>query len=252
MGLAFLFLSLSSVVTHAAPKHILMIVADDLGYNDLGIRNSHGTNGPRTITPTIDSLVSTGLTLSSYYTFKICSPSRASSLTGRYPWGAGFYDMSQDNDHTTTNFTLYPQLLHDAGYQTHALGKWDIGFMLRNASATYRGFDSFYGYYMACNADYWYHTAPGGICGYEVHTTDWSDNLNNTVGPADLNAINGTYNRDILSARAVDIVKAHNQSEPFYMYLAFQVKYKAFARRSSLTVFVVPQACSFLFALSPI
>ena len=62
-----------------------MIVADDLGYNDLGARNSYG-----------HGLIGNGVTLSSYYTFKVCSPSRASSLTGRYPWGAGFYDMTVD------------------------------------------------------------------------------------------------------------------------------------------------------------
>lgn len=47
----------------------------------------------QTITPTIDGLLKDGIFLSDYYTFKICSPSRAAMTTGRYPWGAGFYDM---------------------------------------------------------------------------------------------------------------------------------------------------------------
>jgi arylsulfatase A-like enzyme len=104
-----------------AAKNIVVIVADDLGRNDLGVRNAHA-QGARTISPNIDALVRDGVTLSSYYTFKICAPSRASTLTGRYPWGAGFYDMNTDNDHTTTNFTLYPELLQRAGWKTHALG----------------------------------------------------------------------------------------------------------------------------------
>jgi hypothetical protein len=45
---------------------------------------------------------------------------------------------------------------------THALGKWDIGFLEKKCSATYRGFDTFFGYYTACEADYWYHGASGG------------------------------------------------------------------------------------------
>ena len=128
-------------------QNILMIVADDLGRNDLGARN-----GGLTVTPAIDSLISSGVSLGLYHTFKICSPSRASSLTGRYPWGAGFYDMSPDNEHTTTNFTLYPALLQRAGFKTHAIGKYDVGFMVKNATATYRGFDDFYGYYQVSRA----------------------------------------------------------------------------------------------------
>ena len=57
-----------------------------------------------------------------------------------------------------------------------------------------------------------------------MHTTDWSDNVNTTVGPANLTAINGTYNRELLSARAASIIEGHDPSTPLYMYLAFQVR----------------------------
>lgn len=114
-ALALALLSLSSDARTG--KHIIVVIADDLGANDLGVRN-----GGRTLTPTIDSLIADGITMTSYYTFKICSPSRASALTGRYPWGAGFYDMSLDPMHTTHNFTLYPHHLRAGGYKTHALG----------------------------------------------------------------------------------------------------------------------------------
>ena len=50
-----------------------------------------------------------------------------------------------------------------SGYKTHALGKWDVGFMKKECSPTYRGFDTFFGYYLACEADYWYHAAPFNV-----------------------------------------------------------------------------------------
>ena len=99
--------------------HVLHIVADDLGYDDLG-----HFNGGKTHTPAIDALIGGGIALSAYNTFKICSPTRASIMTGRYPWGAGFYDMSQDENHCAANFTMLPQLMRGAGYATHAIGKW--------------------------------------------------------------------------------------------------------------------------------
>ena len=101
-------LLLLALVARAASsnKHIVVIVADDLGRNDLGIRNAHAS-GPRTISPNIDALIAGGLTLSSYHTFKICSPSRASTFTGRYPWGAGFYvRASRHHNIDTANTTL--------------------------------------------------------------------------------------------------------------------------------------------------
>ena len=232
-GLALASLVCSSPVTGtaAARPHVVFIVGDDVGYNDLG-----AFNGGKTRTPHLDELVSSGITLKSYYTFKICSPSRAAMLTGRYSWGAGFYDMKADTNHCTKQFTALPQLLRMAGYRTHALGKWDVGFLHGECSPTGRGFDTFFGYYMACQADYWYHGASGGYpeqcnasSGGAFGTdlpTDFSNSTRARIRPA-ATRLNGTYNTRLLGSEAVRLVANHDPSVPLYMYLAFMAVHDA-------------------------
>ncbi len=64
----------------AALPNIIFVLADDLGYNAPGYRN------PQLITPTLDALAHDGVILDAFYTYKYCSPSRASFLSGRYPY----------------------------------------------------------------------------------------------------------------------------------------------------------------------
>eukprot|EP01047_Picozoa_sp_COSAG01_P075546 COSAG01_NODE_12979_length_1654_cov_1.932476_1_plen_166_part_00 len=106
----FFAVAADRAVAVAPRPHIIQVVADDLGYDDLGHASVMG-NGGKTITPAINQLMEDGIILHDYYTFKVCSPTRASLLTGRYPWGAGFYDMSDDGDHCTSQFKLIAALL---------------------------------------------------------------------------------------------------------------------------------------------
>lgn len=145
-------------------------------------------------------------------------------LTGRYPFGAGFYDMSNDPDHCTVNYTALPEMLKSAGYRTHALGKWDMGGMVRECSPTYRGFDTFFGYYGACQGDYWYHTASGGYPHKCAPTTDLSNSTGKDIRPATRPDLNGTYNRNLFSGEAARLIRRHGAlfpDDPMYMYLAF-------------------------------
>lgn len=73
--------------TRSAARHVHLvhIVADDLGYNDLGYIN------PGLVTPRLDTLARCGVRLDTFYTFKTCAPTRASMLTGRYPFRVGVY-----------------------------------------------------------------------------------------------------------------------------------------------------------------
>ena len=197
--------------------HLLFVMADDLGHGDLG-----HFNGGRTHTPAIDALIADGLTLSAYYTFKICSPSRASLHTGRYSWGIGWYDMRSDGDHCTSEYTLLPALLREQGYATHALGKWDVGFAEARCHPTrhaHGGYDTWLGYYEACLQDYWSHTFGLGTTvacqpfGANV-STDLKDLSNCTgsrcVGVAE--ALTGTYNARAFTGEAVRIIEAHGRT----------------------------------------
>eukprot|EP00039_Didymoeca_costata_P008601 m.114004 g.114004 ORF g.114004 m.114004 type:complete len:175 (-) comp14150_c0_seq17:1488-2012(-) len=94
---------------------------------------------------------------------------------------------------------------------------------------TRRGFSTFLGYYAACQVDYWYHGAPPNECGQESFNdpvTDFSNNTGANILPA--YGLNGTYNEDIFTDAAVNIINQHsthykysNDSKPFYIYLAY-------------------------------
>jgi arylsulfatase A-like enzyme len=102
------------------PPHIVFIVADDLGYHDLGFR------GTRIKTPTLDGLAKEGVVLNEYYVQPVCSPSRAAFNTGRYPirYGMQHYVLpSNKPEGLNLSETLLPQRLKEAGYSTHAVGK---------------------------------------------------------------------------------------------------------------------------------
>ena len=147
--------TISADGARTTPPTIIQIIGDDCGANDFGYQN-----GKRTLTPHIDSLVADGIEFSSYHTYKVCSPSRASIMTGRYPWGVGYYDM-KGPEVVPMEYQLLPQLLRQhAGYATAMLGKWNLGHSLFPHTPTRRGFDTFFGYYAACLVDYWYHGAP--------------------------------------------------------------------------------------------
>ena len=100
--------------------HILLIVADDLGWNDVSFHGS--TQIP---TPHSDALALGGVILDNYYVQPVCSPTRSSLLTGRHVIHSGIYDP--DCNYKTTNavptqFTMLPKHLRSLGYETFAVG----------------------------------------------------------------------------------------------------------------------------------
>jgi arylsulfatase A-like enzyme len=132
----------------------------ELDYDELRHDGAMG-NGCKPFSPTINDLIDEGVAIHYYYAFKLCSPTRASLMAGQYPWGAGFYDMSDGGDHCMTQYKILPAILKQvANYSTHTLGKWDIGFITKDCTPTCSEFESFLGYYSAYLADYRYHFTP--------------------------------------------------------------------------------------------
>jgi arylsulfatase A-like enzyme len=134
-------LCLSSCIPVLAPTrpNVLLIVADDLGFNDLGANNGN----PKTHTPALDHLASQGVRFSQHYADAVCSPARAALLTGQNPARLGY---------TPNGRGLSPQVLtlaeslQEAGYATVHIGKWHIGDTLREAWPDRQGFAHWFGF----------------------------------------------------------------------------------------------------------
>ena len=146
----------SSVKTTQA---VVLVVADDLGYADLGY------TGSQIETPVLDHLALNGVRLRNYYVQRACSPTRAALQTGRYNIRMGFASgvMKPLKPYCLPlNETLLPQYLNSLGFTSHAVGKWHLGYYKWACTPTHRGFSSFYGYYTG-GEDYYTHTSSGGL-----------------------------------------------------------------------------------------
>lgn len=185
----------------AAPPNILYIVADDLGWKDVGY---HGSDIK---TPNIDKLASGGTRLEQFYAQPMCTPTRASLMTGRYPFRYGLQTAVIPSSHTyglSTDEFLLPQALKDAGYSTAIVGKWHLGHADKKYWPRQRGFDYQYGPLIG-EIDYFTHQQHG--------VTDWFRN-NEVVNEEG-------YSTTLLGNDAVRLINEMKGDKPFYMYLAF-------------------------------
>src|SRR4051794_11005884 len=126
----------SAATCQAAERpNILIILADDLGYSDIGCF------GSEIATPNLDRLAGEGVRLTQFYNQARCCPTRAALLTGRYPHQVGIGDMIDDyaakaravanspayQDHLSTASPTIAEILLAAGYRTMMGGKWHLG-----------------------------------------------------------------------------------------------------------------------------
>src|SRR5207248_2657559 len=198
--LSLLFIGCSfapSVLAQRVPPNIIVILADDLGYGDVGFNGC-----PDFPTPNIDSIASNGvLCTDGYVTDPICSPSRAGLVTGRYQQRFGHENLPQE-DATNTRLglpmseILLPQILKPAGYVCGAIGKWHLG-LASNFHPMNRGFDEFYGFL-------------GGAANY----------FNTAVFRGYTPTRETAYLTDGFTREGVSFIDRH-ATQPFFLYLAY-------------------------------
>ncbi|KAB0799657.1 hypothetical protein PPYR_07537 [Photinus pyralis] len=160
IDLLVFFLSWGAVVSDKHQPNIVLIVADNLGWNDVGF---HGSD--QILTPNIDALAYNGIVLNRFYVQSTCTPSRSALLTGQYPIRYGFQGLSLRSDsniYLPTHLKTLPGHLKGLGYTTSLVGKWHLGFSYWNSTPIYRGFDTHFGYWTS-HIDYFSHTAEGGF-----------------------------------------------------------------------------------------
>ncbi|XP_042228154.1 arylsulfatase B-like [Homarus americanus] len=213
LGLCMLLIELSLLLhtscgADQVHPHIVIIVADDLGFNDVGFHGS--TQIP---TPNIDALAYSGVILNNYYVQPICTPSRSALLTGKHPIHTGLQHSTIGGPHPyglAPTETLLPKHLTSLGYINHHVGKWHLGFFKKTYTPTYRGFESHFGYWSG-RIDYFDHTAfeQPGYWGYDMRR-------NMSLAEDCF----GKYTTDLFTKEAVDIINNHNTSQPLFLYLA--------------------------------
>ncbi|MGH7127167.1 MAG: sulfatase-like hydrolase/transferase [Planctomycetaceae bacterium] len=187
----------------AAKPNILVIVADDLGFADVGF------NGGTVIaTPNLDRLAATGIRLTNFRVCPMCSPTRAGLMTGRWPLRFGMmravvppwsrYGLPEREN------TL-PELLAAGGYEQRGIvGKWHLGHARREFLPLQQGFTRFYGHYNGA-IDYFTHEREGEV--------DWHHDERSVREEG--------YSTDLLGAEAARFIRESPAGKPWFLYVPF-------------------------------
>ncbi|NNC39020.1 MAG: arylsulfatase [Hyphomonadaceae bacterium] len=187
----------------AKPPNVVILLADDLGWADVGY---HGSDIQ---TPNIDRLAKEGMRLERFYATPFCTPTRAALMTGRDPIKLGAAHavfMAWDNGGISPEEHFMPESFREAGYQTAMVGKWHLGHTIEQHTPNARGFDHFYGHF---NTDvlYFDHTFAGGH--------DFQENGNSVKHE-------GEYATDVHGNQAARYINEMREPEkPFFLYVPF-------------------------------
>lgn len=204
IAIAFIILTsmpLSAMADKPNKPNIIFIMADDLGNADLSYR------GSEIKTPNIDKLAQTGAKLELFYGMPVCTPSRASLMTGRYAMRYGLQTLVIFPNHKyglATDERTLPQALKQADYDTYMVGKWHLGHADKKYWPQNRGFDHFYGNVVG-EVDYFTKDRGGVI--------DWQRNGKFLQEKG--------YHTTQITDEAVKLIENQDKKQPFFLYMAF-------------------------------
>ncbi len=202
--------------------NIVFIMADDLGWGELGCY------GQKIIqTPNIDGLARDGMRFTQFYSGNaVCAPSRCALMTGLHPGHAYIRDNGNPKgmDDLKAKYgwefpgqhpipldtATMTKSFHDAGYATGAMGKWGLGHVGTSGDPAKHGFDLFYGYYCQVHAHNHY---PKFL---------WRNQTKETLPGNDATLNGQSYSQDRFVEEAKQFITQH-QSQPFFLYLPFIV-----------------------------
>lgn len=184
--------------------NVVLMMADDLGYNDLGCTGSDYLR-----TPHIDSLARTGVRFSNWYSnAAMCAPARAALNTGRYPHRCG---VPSNGPALPDREKPLPALFRDAGYRTALVGKWHLG-LTPETGPNARGYAESFGFRYGC-------------IDFFSHRTYWGEP--NRVNSHDLWRDNeevfedGHYFTDLMEREAVSFLRRQSAEQPFFLSMMF-------------------------------
>jgi len=195
--------SLCATLTAAEAKQpdIVFLLIDDLGYADCGF------NGGKQIkTPNIDRLAKSGTIIDSHYVQPVCSPTRSTLLTGRYPTHTGVYTIVSPG--APWGLPLAERTLADAlrsaGYRTALTGKWHLGEFEKAYQPNARGFDHQYGHFFGM-LDYFTHERQNKLDWYRDGVPLKEEG----------------YTTHLITAEACKVIAETGNDKPLFLYVPF-------------------------------
>lgn len=211
--LVYVFIFLIQQAFAQQRPNIVLIMADDMGYSDIG---SFGSEIP---TPNLDRLAAKGVRFTQFYNGARCCPTRASLITGLFPHQTGIGHMTEDPENPTAddwgtfgyhgylnrNNVTMAEVLSAAGYHTYMAGKWHLGMHGEEKWPLQRGFEKYYGILAGATSYF----KPQGGRGL------WHNNTK--LPPPQGNY----YTTDAFTDSAIAFVNQQQDSKPFFLYLAF-------------------------------